>query len=239
MNLHELALIIIAFFSELLGTISGFGSSTFFVPTAQFFESFQLVLAITALLHCFGNLSRIYLFRKHFSWNLLVMLAVPSIIFTALGAYLTAKISSDFLQRSLGVVLVLISLVFLYKHFPIRKIPKSLAIVLSALSGFLTGLVGTGGAIRGLALTLMQIEKNSFVILSAAIDIGGDITRATIYIINGYMNWEHWFYLPLLGISAWAGVILGKKILAKFDQKQFEKIVAFFVLISGLAMVFR
>ena len=66
MKWHDGGLIILAFLSETIGTVSGFGSSTFFVPTAIFFESFKLVLALTALLHIFGNISKLILFKRNF-----------------------------------------------------------------------------------------------------------------------------------------------------------------------------
>lgn len=62
MKPHDFLLTFLAFISEAIGTLSGFGSSTFFVPLAILVESFTFVLALTAILHCFGNLSKILLF---------------------------------------------------------------------------------------------------------------------------------------------------------------------------------
>jgi uncharacterized membrane protein YfcA len=55
---------ILAFFAEVLGTISGFGSSILFVPIASLFFDFHLILGITAVFHVFSNISKIALFRK-------------------------------------------------------------------------------------------------------------------------------------------------------------------------------
>ena len=74
--------------------------------------------------------------------------------------------------------------------------------------------------------------------MSASIDLCGDLLRAGIYINNGYMDWDHWFYIPLLGLAAFFGAMLGKIILQKMHQKLFEKIVAILIFISGFAMVF-
>ena len=51
MQWHDIGLGFLAFISETVGTVSGFGSSTFFVPMAVFLESFHMVLALTAILH--------------------------------------------------------------------------------------------------------------------------------------------------------------------------------------------
>jgi uncharacterized protein len=244
---HDLALVIIGFFSELLGTLSGFGSSTFFVPAALFFEKLQFVLALTALLHCFGNVSKLVLFKVQIDRALFLKLAVPSVFLTGLGAVLSKFAPVDLLQRFLGVVLVVLSLLALLRSLRLRNLrdgkPErahaALGIVLTAASGFCTGLIGTGGAIRGLALSFLRLEKNSFVSLSAAIDLGGDVTRAGIYLYNGYLDLSQWFYLPLLGVAAALGAWCGRKILSRFSQTQFEKTVAVFVFLSGVAMILR
>lgn len=237
MHFHDLALFVIAFASEILGTLSGFGSSTFFVPIALLVESFKFVLALTAILHCFGNLFKIVLFRGDFQRAAFIQLVVPSVIFAAIGALLTAQFPVEFMLRSLGVVLMFFSVLSLFAKSRIQFLPKWAATILAAISGFSTGFVGTGGAIRGLALAALQLPKNSFVVISSAIDIGGDLIRTIIYLRNGFMDWGQWFYLPLLAVAAFAGANIGKLILSRINQVHFEKIVAVFIFLSGLMML--
>jgi hypothetical protein len=54
---------LLALFAEIIGTISGFGSSILFVPLASLVFNFKIVLGITAVFHVFSNLSKIFLFR--------------------------------------------------------------------------------------------------------------------------------------------------------------------------------
>lgn len=84
----------------------------------------------------------------------------------------------------------------------------------------------------------MEIDRNSFVALSAGIDVGGDLIRAVIYINKGYMDWSQWFYVPALGIAAVLGATSGKYIPARISQTQFKTLVTIFVLISGIMMAF-
>lgn len=238
MRLHDIGLCLAAFFSEVLGTLSGFGSSTFFVPTASYLEKFHFVLALTAILHCFGNTSKIFLFREHFDGKLFLKLAIPSVVLTGVGALLVSQLPAAALGKGLGAVLVVVSLIFLFGKVQVKHLPTWVAVVLSGISGFATGLVGTGGAIRGLALSTLSIPRGAFVVLSAGIDVGGDLLRAGIYLRSGFMDWSQWFYIPLLGVMAYSGARVGKRILAKIRQDQFEKIVAVFVLFGGIAMLF-
>lgn len=239
MGLHDLILILFAFISEFIGTLTGFGSSTLFLPLATYIESFQLVLALTAILHCFGNTSRILIFKNQFNLSLFVKLGLPSIALAGLGAHFTSYANPEHLQRALGAVLVPLSLVLFFQKKNHRKMPEWAAVTLSGLSGLVTGFVGTGGAIRGIALMALNLEKNVFVVLSASIDIGGDLLRTIIYLRNGYMDWSQWFYLPLLGIAAFVGARVGKRVLNHINQTRFDRIVAFFIFLSGMAMLMK
>jgi hypothetical protein len=54
------------------------------------------------------------------------------------------------------------------------------AISAGGVAGFLAGLIGTGGAVRGLALAAFNLEKGTFVATSAGIDSGVDFSRMII-----------------------------------------------------------
>lgn len=239
MSFHDLFLTFIAFATEVLGTLSGFGSSTFFVPSAVYFESFNLVLALTAILHTFSNLSKLTLFHNKALWPQLLQIALPSILFCGVGAVLSNWLDPLLFKRTLGVALIIISiflLVFKLKNKIFKLTPLQTHILVS-LSGFLTGLVGTGGALRGLLLQSLNLSKDSFILFSAGIDIGGDLLRTVIYTSQGYMDWNQWFYIPMMGAAAIAGAWVGQKLLVYIPQKQFEIIVACGVFMSGGALI--
>lgn len=239
MVFHDFALVFLAFVSEVIGTLSGFGSSTFFVPMALLVESFKFVLVITAIMHCFGNGFKIFIFRADFQKEAFFRLALPSILLTGLGALLSAIFSAVFLIRGLGIALMVLAILSYFGQRRIQKWPQWTGPLLSGVSGFATGLVGTGGAIRGLALSALNLPKNSFVMISSSIDITGDLFRAAIYLKNDYMDWSQWFYLPLIFLAALLGANLGKRILKHIPQAQFEKIVTIFIFFSGLVMIFE
>lgn len=92
-------------------------------------------------------------------------------------------------------------------------------------------------ALRGIAITSLQVEKRSFVALSASIDLGGDLIRTEIYLYHGYFDWAHWFYIPMLMLAAYLGSLVGKYFLSKIPQHHFEKIVMGFVFFSGLTLL--
>ncbi len=239
MHLHDIAVVALGLVSEFLGTLSGFGSSTFFVPLGVLFEKYNFILALTAVLHVFGNLSKLYLFRKQLDRKLLLELALPSIVLTAAGALLSRYIEIEKLKMFLGFFIIALSAVFFFKLRVINYLSMRNSKVVVAISGFLTGLLGTGGALRGIALTSLHLEKSSFVAISSGIDIGGDVLRGAVYFYNGYFDFTQWYYIPALLVVSYIGSRAGRFALQKINQAQFEKIVMLFVFCSGLALILQ
>lgn len=223
--------------TEILGTLGGFGSSLFFVPLSQFFFDFQTVLAMTGLLHVFSNTAKIILFRKTIDWKVTIWLGVSSIVFVIIGATLTKYVSLDYLTLVLGIFLIGFSvLLFFYPQFSIQATIKN-SLISGAAAGFLAGFIGTGGAIRGLALASFNLEKNFFVGTSALIDFGVDLSRTVIYLESNYFTTDRIAYVPILVVSAAAGSYIGKVVLNKIEQERFRKIMLALILLTGMTLV--
>src|SRR6185369_14205973 len=97
---------LLAFVSEIIGTISGFGSSVFFVPLAGMLFDFQTTLALTGILHIFSTSAQVLLFRKSINWILMLKIGLPSVIMVILGAYINAHIDLKFAELFMGIFLI-------------------------------------------------------------------------------------------------------------------------------------
>ena len=237
-NFIELALFfLLTLLAEILGTIGGFGSSLFFVPLGQFFFDFQTVLALTGLLHVFSNTSKIYLFRKTIDWKIVLWLGLTSILFAIIGAVLTKVVDFQYTSLILGSFLICFSVFFLIKpKFSINP-TKQNSVISGGIAGFLAGFIGTGGAIRGLALASFNLEKSFFVGTSAMIDFGVDVSRTVIYLKQHYLQWNMLWYIPLLLITAFVGSYVGKLLLKKIEQETFKRIMLGLILLTGLSLL--
>ena len=75
---------------------------------------------------------------------------------------------------------------------------KPQAIFGGVLSGFSAGLLGSGGAIRGITMGAFNLEKSTFIATSAFIDLAIDSTRTVVYYQNGYIHGHDLKYVPFL-----------------------------------------
>jgi uncharacterized membrane protein YfcA len=230
---------ILAFLAEIIGTIAGFGSSIFLIPLGGFFFDFQTVLAITAVMHVFSNVSKLVMFYKGINWHLMLMIGLPATIFVLLGSWLSTVLYLKYAELVLGIFLIIFSIFFFWKPDYKLESTNPNAIFGGTVSGFLAGLTGTGGAVRGLSLAAFNLEKNMFIATSAAIDFFVDTSRSVVYLSNGYLQKEYYTTVPFLLAVAILGSYSGKLILKYISGVQFKKIVLSFVLIIGVIMIWK
>ncbi|MFH6602658.1 sulfite exporter TauE/SafE family protein [Maribacter algicola] len=229
--------IILAILAEILGTVGGFGSSVYFVPIANFFLDFQSVLGITALFHLSSNISKIAMFKKGFDKKIVMTLGIPAVLFVSVGAWLSKFIDATMLTYLLGIFLIALSLIFLiFRKLVVTPNVKN-SIIGGSLSGLSAGVLGTGGAIRGITLAAFKMDKNKFIATSAIIDLGVDLSRSIVYYFNGYMRKEHLYLVPILLVVSILGTWVGKKILDRITQEQFRGFVLFLILGIGIASI--
>lgn len=231
--------ILLALLAEILGTIGGFGSSLFFVPIASYFLDFHSVLGITALFHVSSNLAKIAFFRKGFDKKLVISIGIPAVLFVIAGAFLSKFIETKILEISLAVFLVTISLILLIFKNLVIKPSLSNSIGGGILSGLIAGLLGTGGAIRGITLAAFGLKMEIFIATSAIIDLAIDSSRSVVYCINGYVHKEILYLIPILLLVSIAGTFIGKKILTRISEKQFKSFVLILVLITGIVTLVK
>ncbi len=230
---HLPLFIFLSLLAEILGTIGGFGSSLFFVPIASYFIDLHSVLGITAMFHVMSNITKLFFFRKGFDKKLIFSIGVPAVIFVVLGAYLGKYVQTTILEILLAIFLIGVSLTFLIFKEIVLKPTLFNAIGGGALSGFIAGLIGTGGAIRGITLAAFNLTRDSFIATSALIDLGID-SRGVVYYFNGYVHSDDLYLLPMLLVASILGTYIGKKILEKMSEKQFKQTVLILVLVTGI-----
>ncbi len=113
------------------------------------------------------------------------------------------------------------------------------SIIGGSISGFVAGLLGTGGTIRGMTLAAFNLNKDVFIATSAFIDFGVDLSRGIVYFSNGYMHWHDMkFVLILIAVSI-VGTYIGKKVLDRVSETTFKRIVLFVILGIGIVTLLQ
>jgi uncharacterized membrane protein YfcA len=179
------------------------------------------------------------LFKKGLSKSLLYQIGIPSIIGVLIGASLVEFFNVLFLELVLSVTLIVLSVfLFVFKDKKIKPKPLN-AISGGAVSGFIAGLLGTGGAIRGITLAAYNLQVEVFIATSAFIDLGVDVSRSVVYSVNEFVHWHDLYILPFLVLIGIIGSYAGKVILSRISQERFKKIVLVLIAGTGIAGIVK
>jgi uncharacterized membrane protein YfcA len=217
--------------------MAGFGSSTIFLPLALLFVDFKTAIILVAIFHLFGNLSRIIFFRQGFDKKIILQFGMPSILFSLLGALMIGILPQPVLKLVLGIFLITTSVSFLIK--PELKIPANTSTFIAggSVTGFITALVGTGGALRATLLQGFNIEKIKYIATAATIAFATDATRIPVYISQGFLTEQYFIYIPILLGIAISGSFLGRRIVKRINQELFRKIVLVAIIFVSIKFI--
>jgi len=221
-----------------IGTMTGFGTSTIMVPAMLLFYPVPQTLFFVGIIHFFGNIWKLLLFRKGVQWRLILSFGIPGIVATFIGASLVFNIPKTVLSRILGSFLILyVIYLFAKSSFKVKPSPVFGACG-GALSGFLAGVFGIGGAVRGLFLTAFDLPKAVYIATAGSIALFIDATRLTTYFANGARMPTSLLYgLPLFIPASFLGAAIASRIVDRIPQEHFRKIIAVFLLLVGIRLL--
>lgn len=231
-------LALLTLLASLLGTVSGFGTSTIMIPVLViFFPPLEAIFFVT-IIHWFGDVWKIILFRKGFNLKLIALFGVTGLIASYLGASLSLETGGALLLRLLGLFLAVygIFLVFQSKF----KVSANNATAMSggALSGFFAGMFGIGGPLRAMFLSAFNLPKTVFIATAGAIGLLVDIVRLITYSAGGTtLPSQLWLALLILIPISFIGARLAKSIVDKIPQHRFRKMIAVLLAVIGLKLV--
>jgi uncharacterized membrane protein YfcA len=230
-------ILVIVIIASGIGTMTGFGTSTIMIPVLLLFYPVPQTLFFVGIIHFFGNVWKLLLFRKGVRWKLILSFGIPGIAATYLGASLVFNVPATVLLRILGCFLILYVFYLFTKGSFNVKPNLVFGACGGALSGFFAGIFGIGGAIRGLFLTAFDLPKAVYIATAGSIALFIDVTRLTTYFTNGSRLPTLLLYgLPLFILTSFLGAAIAKHFVDKIPQEHFRKIIAVFLLLMGVKL---
>ena len=231
-------ILVIVIIASGIGTMTGFGTSTVMVPIMLLFYPVPQTLFFVGIIHFFGNVWKLLLFRKGVRWRLILSFGIPGIAATYIGASLVFDIPAVVLSRILGSFLIIYVIYLFAKSSFNVKSSLIFGACGGALSGFLAGVFGIGGAVRGLFLTAFDLPKAVYIATAGSIALFIDATRLTTYFKNGARLPTLLLYgLPLFIPASFLGAAIARRIVDRIPQEHFRKIIAVFLLLMGIKLL--
>ena len=223
--------------AEVIGTMAGFGAATILTPIAIFFMDVKTAIAIVVCFHLFGNASRLVFFWRHVDRKTWVQFGLTGILCSLLGAGLTASLPAAAVTLLFGVFLL--SYVGLSGLLPSGlRLPATPWTLLGggAGSGFVAGLIGTGGAIRSACLLAFGFPRDVYLGTSAAIALVVDATRLPVYLAEQFIPWRMLPGIASLILVAFAGAWVGQRLVRRASPAVFRGVILTMLTLVGLKL---
>lgn len=230
---------ILVFAAALLGTVSGFGIGPLMVPVLATFYSFPQVLLFVGIIHLLEGLWRIVLFRQGINWKIILAFGITATAASFLGASISIQAQEVLLKHILGFSLIAYAVSAFFKpNFALPKNSKTLAAG-GVISGFTAGFLGVDGGIIEMFISAFNLPKAVFLATSGFLELLVDASRVVTYIGKGVRLWPFflWGFIVFVPLS-FLGAKIGQKIVRKIPQNKFRRVVAAFLLLAGLYLIF-
>jgi uncharacterized protein len=221
-----------------VGTFTGFGTSTIMVPVLVAFLPLPQVLLLVGIVHWFGDIWKMLLFRSGIRWNLILLFGATGIAATVAGGLLVFRVPETVLARALGAFLLAYVLFILAK--PRFRIPQTTLTATAGglLHGFTAGVFGVGGAVRGAFLAAFDLPKGVYIFTSGAIGLIVDSGRILTYWSQGAALQPR--LLPGLLVFvpvSFVGAKVAERIVQRVPQDRFRFAVAIFLGLVALQLL--
>lgn len=246
--------ITVSFGASLLTFFSGFGLGTLLLPVFAVFFATEAAVMMTAVVHLLNNLFKLGLMGRHIDLPVLLRFGLPALLAAAAGAYALVALSDirplfdyrllghGFEVRPVGLVVGSIMVVFAVQELISgetgwglhrRWLPAG-----GLLSGFFGGLAGHQGALRSAFLMKAGLSKERFIATGIAIAVAVDLARLGLYLPNAdaLIADAPLSLLAAATLAAFAGAMLGRRLLRKITITGVYRVVGILLIIAGLGM---
>ncbi|GAB4343485.1 MAG: sulfite exporter TauE/SafE family protein [Desulfobulbaceae bacterium] len=226
--------------ASLVGTMTGFGTSTIMVPVLLLFLPLPVTLLFVGVIHFCGDIWKVLLFRSGFDRKVVLGFCLAGIPASWLGAMFSAQAEGYPVKRILGAFLICYTLfLFARRNW---SLPPTTPTALGGglLSGLCAGFSGVGGAVRGAFLTAFNLPPGTYVFTSGLIALFIDATRITGY-LAGSARLDSSLAVSLLACIplSFAGAWIAKRyIVDRLPRTTFRVVVGVFLSVIGFRLLF-
>ncbi len=226
-----------AIVASVIGTVAGFGFSSILLPVALSVFPYEIGLALVSVFHLFGNLGRIGFYRGGLDRKIMVLFGVPAVAMAFAGAMLVRVLPKSQLRLAVGLILVAYSAIGLSGRRFTVKPTVGRSVLGGGIYGLFSGLVGTGGPIRGAILSAFGLESGTYIATSGAISLLIDLTRVPVYLLSGFLAPGYYWYVPLLLAVALVGSYLSRRLVERIPAASLRVIVNTAIMLVSLRLV--
>jgi len=238
---------------------SGFGLGTVLMPVFALFFPLETAIAATALVHGANNVFKLALVGAKADRGLVLRFGIPAIVAAFIGAAAMGYVSHigevvryqvgshaavvTPLKLAMAGLMVFFAVFELLPRLRALRFDRKYLVLGGLLSGFFGGFSGHQGALRSAFLVKVGVSTEAFVGTNAVIGFLVDAVRIAVYAWvflaageNSPIASGEWPLILAAALSAFAGVVLGKRYLHAVTMGAVQTLTGVLLLAIAVAL---
>ena len=220
--------------------VSGFGLGIFSMMFLPFFlPSHTAAATISTLFSCVTSSYNTIRYRKQVAYKTVLPMLCAALVTIPIAVCFSGKVPAATFRQLLGLVLVLLSIYFMFFSKNFRVAPTRLnGTIAGALGGALGGLFSTGGPP---AVLYLSSTTNDNITYFASIQFYFCFTNlytTATRLMNGMITTEILIYAMIGIIGCMTGDLIGRVVFQKLNSSRLKQIIYIGMIISGGTMLF-
>lgn len=235
--METIPIILVSFIAATISGVAGFGGGLILLPLLTWFISPKLAIPLLAIAQLFGNGSRVFFNYKAWRWKPVLYFLVGAIPFTIVGSRLLVGIDTEMVKTFIGVFLIL---VVIYKRFIKSDFRLKLSWLIpgGAVTGFLSGLIGSAGPLGAAFFLSLKLPPLSYISSEASTALVMHLIKIFIYGKYELLDFNSLVIGIIAGLAMVGGSYAGKMILIKIPRVKIGVFIEILLVISALQFIF-
>ena len=217
--------------------LAGFGSGVIALPVLVWMLGPREAVPIITLVQLVGSASRTGLNWKEISWPVLKWSALGSIPISALASYLFVVTPAPIFTRLLGLLLLVLVAQRHTQWGRGRSIKLRSFVLGGGANGLASGYLGTPGPLAAPFHLAYGLTGAAFVGTTAAGVLLTQLPKIPVFASNALLRTQVLYIAAAMGVMAFAGSVVGKRISGKVSDRWFLIGVETLLVLSGIALI--
>lgn len=243
-----------------LTLFSGFGLGTLLMPAFAIFFPLEIAIPATAVVHMANSYFKVAVLGGKARRSVVVRFGLPAVALAFVGAWLLGRLAGQEplfryrvgdhvaattpIELVMGLLILCFAALDLIPYFTRLRLDPKLLPLGGVVSGFFGGLSGHQGALRAAFLGKVGLTPTEFAATQGVLAAMVDTARMSIYALElsrGELGAdqlaEQWPLVAFASVCAFAGVLIGRRLLPKMTLRHLHWITGGLLLIVGGGLV--
>lgn len=237
MEFAYIIFLIIAYIGAVVSTVVGFGSGLITLPFASLVVDIKKAVVIITIYYLALNISKSWMFRKSIDWTVVKYLLIGQLPGVILGASAFLIIPAPILKKILGLYVLFYVINSLVKILPKINVGFREIVLTGFFYSLVSGLVGTGAAIKAPTLIAKGLYKESFTGTHSITSVFNQIIKLSIYVMGGMLTAGDFHFGLILSVIGIIGVHTGKLLLGNVTPQLFRRLVLVMLTVASIKLL--